>query len=75
MRVFWVRNFKSLISKIDLGIYSLQAVLAVFGDQEPERISASGNLAKSGVDESVVIQLYYPDGQAWLFNSKFRSFC
>ena len=50
------------IFRIDLGIYPLQAVMAGFGDREPERISVSGSMSGSGVDESASIQLFYGDG-------------
>jgi len=47
---------------LDLGCYAVQAVLAAFGDQEPERVEASGTLATSGVDETSFVQLFYPNG-------------
>jgi len=48
---------------LDLGIYSVMAVLVAFGDEEPLEISANGTLSESGVDESIFITLKYSDGR------------
>jgi len=50
-------------SLLDLGVYSVMAVLLAFNDEEPLEVSASGTVAETGVDETVVITLKYSDGR------------
>jgi len=48
---------------LDLGIYTIQAALLAFGDQEPSQIVAGGHLGEDGCDESVSATLTWPGGR------------
>lgn len=47
----------------DIGMYTAQLALMVFGDDFPQSISASGHLTSEGVDESATIALLYPSNK------------
>lgn len=58
---------------LDLGIYSVQGVLAAYLDAEPDDISISGTLAETGVDETAVITFKYSDGRVGVASCNARA--
>lgn len=47
----------------DIGLYPIQFTCLMFGHEQPEKISCSGHLMDTGVDESVNITLLFPGGR------------
>lgn len=54
---------------LDLGVYVLQLIVLVFGNEKPTTLKAVGHINQEGVDESVSCILTYPGGRTAIMNT------